>query len=291
MRFDFTLDHAPTQQEVQRVEALMNEWVRQNANVKTEVMPIEEAKRTGALAMFGEKYGDIVRVVRMGDFSIEFCGGTHVGNTGEIGPIKIISEGSIAQGQRRIEAVSGPVAWRYIAQQMNFLADAAEKLKTRPSDLASQIERLQEHLKQKEKLAQSLQEKLALASVPGLIERAQQVEGVSFIGAQVDGVSADGLKAIAEDIRSRPGSFVVLLASTPEPEKVSLVSAVSDDLVSRGVDAGTIVKETAKIVGGSGGGRKQLAQAGGKDTTKIKESLDHGKQVLVRMLTQNGAKH
>jgi alanyl-tRNA synthetase len=291
MRFDFTLDHAPSPQDVQRVEALMNEWVRENANVKTDVMPIEEAKRTGALAMFGEKYGDIVRVVSMGNFSIEFCGGTHVSNTGEIGPIKIISEGSIAQGQRRIEAVSGPVAWRYIAQQMNFLTEAATKLKTRPADLASQIERLQDNLKQQEKLAQSLQEKLALASVPGLIEKAQQVDGVSFISAEVAGVSADGLKTIAEDIRSRPGSFVILLASSPEPEKVSLVSAVSDNLVSRGVDAGAIVKETAKIVGGSGGGRKQLAQAGGKDTTKIRESLDHGKQVLVRMLTQNGSDH
>jgi alanyl-tRNA synthetase len=171
------------------------------------------------------------------------------------------------------------------------LTEAATKLKTRPADLASQIERLQDNLKQQEKLAQSLQEKLALASVPGLIEKAQQVDGVSFISAEVAGVSAEGLKTIAEDIRSRPGSFVILLASSPEPEKVSLVSAVSDNLVSRGVDAGAIVKETAKIVGGSGGGRKQLAQAGGKDTTKIRESLDHGKQVLVRMLTQNGSDH
>jgi alanyl-tRNA synthetase len=289
MRFDFTLDRQPSQQEIQRVEALMNEWVRQNANVKTQEMPIEDAKRTGALAMFGEKYGDIVRVVSMGDFSIEFCGGTHVGNTGEIGPIKIVSEGSIAQGVRRVEAVSGPVAWRHIAQQMNYLSEASEKLRTRPSDLVAQIERLQDQLKQKEKLAQSLQEKLALSSVPGLLERAQAIEDVLLIAEQVDGVSSAALKTIAEDIRSRPGKFVILLASVAEPEKVSLVSAVSDNVVSRGVDAGAIVSAAAKIVGGSGGGRKQLAQAGGKDTKKISDSLAHGKEVVVRMLSQNGA--
>jgi alanyl-tRNA synthetase len=290
MRFDFTLDRQPSPQEMKRVEAVMNEWVRSNAKVYTEEMPIEEAKRTGALAMFGEKYGDIVRVVRMGDFSIEFCGGTHISNTGEIGPIVIISEGSVSSGQRRVEAVSGPVAWRYIAERMNFLDDAANKLRTRPAELTSQIDRLQDQLKQKEKLVQSLEERLALLNVAHLLEGAQQVNDVSFIGAEVEGVSGDALKKIAEDIRNRPGKFVVVLASTVDREKVALVSAVSDALVQRGISAGTIIKETAQVIGGTGGGRPQLAQAGGKDIKRVKEALERGKQVLTQILEQNGQK-
>jgi alanyl-tRNA synthetase len=286
MRFDFTLDRQPTAQEIARVEALMNEWIRSNGAVKTEVMPIEEAKRTGALAMFGEKYGDIVRVVKMGDFSIEFCGGTHVSNTAEIGPVKIVSEGSISSGQRRVEAVAGQVAWRYINEQIAILSSAAHKLRARPSELLTQIERLQDQLKQQEKLSQSLEERLALANVSSLMAGAQLLGDVSYIGAQVDGVSAEALKKIAEDIRSRPGNFVVVLAAVIEPEKVSLVAAVSDSLVKRDISAGVIVREAATIIGGSGGGRPQLAQAGGKDSRQVGKSLEKAKQVLIEALGQ-----
>ncbi|HEY9713373.1 MAG TPA: alanine--tRNA ligase, partial [Chroococcales cyanobacterium] len=147
MRFDFTLDRQPTQQELMKIEVMMNEWVRENDPVLCEEMPIDEAKKTGAIAMFGEKYGDVVRVLRMGDFSIEFCGGTHVANTGEIGPIKIISEGSISQGVRRVEALAGQKAWNYISESMAALQGAAGLLKVKPSDLANQVERLQDQLK------------------------------------------------------------------------------------------------------------------------------------------------
>ncbi len=184
MRFDFTLDRQPSAVEISQVENMMNDWVRTNTPVETTEMPIAEAKQTGAIAMFGEKYGDVVRVVRMGDFSLEFCGGTHVGNTGQIGFTKIISEGSISSGVRRIEAVSGPMAWQFISQQLNFLSDAANRLKTRPADLVVQIERLQEILKQKEKLAQSLEEKLAFVQVAELLQSAEKIGDFEIIAAQ-----------------------------------------------------------------------------------------------------------
>src|SRR5438477_1695570 len=154
MRFDFTYERQLTPKDIAAVENLMNEWVRENAPVITEEMPIDQAKQTGAVAMFGEKYGDIVRVLRMGDFSLEFCGGTHVSNTGEIGPIKIISEGSIASGVRRVEALAGPKAWRHISQAMNILTSAAGHLRIKPEELLSQIERLQDQIKERDKVAQ-----------------------------------------------------------------------------------------------------------------------------------------
>ena len=281
MRFDFTLDRQPTPSEISRDESMMNYWVRSNSQVETAEMPIEEAKRTGAIAMFGEKYGDIVRVVRMGDFSLEFCGGTHVANTGQIGLTKIISEGSIASGVRRIEAVSGPTAWQYISQHLAFLDDAAERLKTRPQDLAAQIERLQEQLKLKEKFAQNLEEKLALARVPELLRAATPIKDFELVAAELKDTSADGLKVIAEEIRRRNPKVVVVLASASGADKVSLTVGVSDDLVKRGISAGAIAKEAAGIVGGSGGGRPQLAQAGGKEPAKINEALSHVKKSLM----------
>lgn len=281
MRFDFTLDKQPSPAELAKVESMMNEWVRSNAPVNTQEMPIDEAKRTGAIAMFGEKYGDIVRVVRMGDFSLEFCGGTHVSNTGQIGFTKIISEGSIASGVRRIEAVSGPTAWQFISQHLGFLSDAADRLKTRPSDLAQQIDRLQEQLKQKEKLAQNLEERLALSRVPELLKTATPIKDFELVAAELKDTSADGLKAIAEEIRKRNPKIVVVLASASGADKVSLTVGVSDDLVKRGISAGTIAKEAAGIVGGSGGGRPQLAQAGGKHPAKISEAFSKVKEALM----------
>lgn len=281
MRFDFTLDKQPSPAELAKVESMMNEWVRSNAPVNTQEMPIDEAKRTGAIAMFGEKYGDLVRVVRMGDFSLEFCGGTHVSNTGQIGLTKIISEGSIASGVRRIEAVSGPTAWQFISQHLGFLSDAADRLKTRPSDLAQQIDRLQEQLKQKEKLAQSLEERLALSRVPELLKTATPIKDFELVAAELKDTSADGLKAIAEEIRKRNPKIVVVLASASGADKVSLTVGVSDDLVKRGISAGTIAKEAAGIVGGSGGGRPQLAQAGGKHPAKISEAFSKVKEALM----------
>ncbi len=273
MRFDFTFERKLDDSEVAAVEGLMNEWVRGNYPVTTVEMPLEEAKQTGAIAMFGEKYGDIVRVVRMGDFSLEFCGGTHVANTGEIGPIKIISEGSIASGVRRVEALSGPRAWQFIGSHLNILSRAASKLRIKPAELMAQIDKLQEQLASKEKLAQQLEEQLALSRAPELLAGAERVGAVRLIARAVAGVSPDGLKALAESLRQSGPDVVAVLATVLAPERLSIVAAVSDSLVKQGVNAGNLVKQAAAVCGGGGGGKPQLAQAGGKDPSKLDQAL------------------
>jgi alanyl-tRNA synthetase len=273
MRFDFSFERQMTPDEIAQVENLMNEWVRQNLPVNTKELGLEEAKRTGAIAMFGEKYSDVVRVVGMGDISLEFCGGTHVSNTGQIGPVKIVTEGSIASGVRRVEAYSGPKAWEFISGNLRALAQAAGVLKAKPMELASQIERLQDQLKAREKQLAALEEKLALAQSGTLLNQAQKIGSVEVIAAQVEGVSAEGLKTLAENLRAVRGSMVVALATKLADDKVSIVVGVSDD-VAKKFNAGNLVKEAAAICGGGGGGRPNLAQAGGKDPAKIKQALD-----------------
>ena len=278
MRFDFSFERQPTPAELAKIESTMNEWVRLNLPVVTEEMPIEQAKQTGAIAMFGEKYGDVVRVLRMGDVSLEFCGGTHVSNTGEIGPIKIVSEGSIASGVRRVEALAGPKAWNHIAESFSFLSDASGLLRVKPAELANQIEKLQEQLKQKEKVLQAREEELALARVASL--KPEKLGRVDLISGELTGVSADGLKAAAEKMRNHSSSTVVLLACASGPDKVSIVAAVSDPLIKDGINAGNLVKEFASICGGGGGGKPQLAQAGGKDASKIPDAFSQVKRSL-----------
>jgi alanyl-tRNA synthetase len=245
-------------------------------------MPIAEAKKTGAVAMFNEKYGDIVRVVRMGDFSLEFCGGTHVSNVSQIGLIKLISEGSISSGVRRVEALAGPTAWEFINEQLTYLADAANLLKTSPVELAAQIDRLKEQLKDKERLAQSLQGQLATAKIPSLLEQAKLIGDLSVVVSDLSPSSADDLRTIAQELLKHKPKSVVLLASSPEKDKVALACAVDSSLTSRDINAGAIVKLTAGIVGGSGGGRPDFAQAGGKYPAKIKEALDAGLRYIIQ---------
>lgn len=279
MRFDFTFERQLSPEELHEVENLMNEWVRQNLPVVCREMPLDEAKRTGAIAMFGEKYGDVVRVISMGNASLEFCGGTHVNNTGQIGPIKIITEGSIASGVRRVEAYSGPRAWNYISRHMRMLSEAAGMLKTRPSELPSSIERLQDSLKAREKELAAAQEKLALANAPALLAKAQKHGDFELIVSEVDDISADGLKNLVEHLRKLRDNLVVLLGTKLGADKVSLVAGVSDPLAKR-FNAGQIVKEAATICGGSGGGRPQLAQAGGKDPSKLTDALHKGEDLI-----------
>lgn len=273
MRFDFSLDKQPSKDEIMAVENLMNEWVRQNDPVKTQEMGIDEAKKTGAIAMFGEKYGDVVRVVSMGDFSLEFCGGTHVANTGDIGQVKIISEGSVASGVRRIEAISGPRAWNYISDQLKYLGDASERLKVKPAELASQIERIQNELKQREKQLAAMEEKLALSKVDELIASARAMGDKMVIAQVVPNMSPASLKSIAENIKAREGNNALLLVSPQGQESVSIVSAFSPSLVKRGFNAGKIVSEVAQILGGKGGGRPDFAQAGGKEPGRASEAV------------------
>ncbi|MBU6451562.1 MAG: alanine--tRNA ligase [Cyanobacteria bacterium REEB67] len=273
MRFDFSLDKQPSKEEIAAVENMMNDWVRRADPVLTQEMGIDEAKQTGAIAMFGEKYGDVVRVVRMGDFSLEFCGGTHVSNTAEIGQVKIISEGSVASGVRRIEALSGPRAWNYISDQLKHLGDASERLKVRPAELSAQIERMQNELKLREKQVAAMEEKLALGRVDELLASARAHGDKVVIAQVVPNMSPASLKSIAENIKAREGNTALLLVSPQGQESVSVVSAFSPSMVKRGFNAGKIVSEVAQILGGKGGGRPDFAQAGGKEPAKAAEAL------------------
>jgi len=268
---------------------LMNEWVRSNSDVVTQEMSIDEAKATGAIAMFGEKYGDVVRVVKMGDFSLEFCGGTHVANTAEIGQIKIISEGSVAQGTRRIEAYSGPRAWNFIADQLKYLGDATDKLKVKPAEMVAQIERLQSDLRAKEKALQMLEEKLALSRVADIVAKAEKVGSTSIIACVIPELSGQSLKLIAESIKANHANTLCLLASS-QGDTVSLVVAASPELVKQGFKSGKAVGEVAAIVGGKGGGRDEIAAAGGKEPAKINEAIARFRNIVAEQLGATGKK-
>ena len=282
MRFDFSFERQMKPNEITQVEELMNEWVRQNLPVKCTEMSLDEAKKTGAIAMFGEKYGDVVKVIAMGDVSLEFCGGTHVSNTGQIGPIKIVSEGSIASGVRRVEALSGSKAWHYISDHMNILLGAAGRLKIKPEELLTQIERMQEQIKQKDKVAQELEEKLAMAQAPKLLQNAVAVDDLRLVLGQLKDVSADAMKSLADHLRKQGDDIVVVLGSVQGPDKVSLTAGVSDALTKKGVNAGKLIKEVATVCGGSGGGKPELAQAGGKDPSKLEAALQAVKTIKLK---------
>jgi alanyl-tRNA synthetase len=285
MRFDFTLDRQPTQQELMKLEGMMNEWVRLNLPVTTREMALDEAKKTGAVAMFGEKYGDQVRVVAMGDFSLEFCGGTHVRSTGDIGPIKLISEGSIASGVRRVEALSGNKAWDYIASSMNVLSDAAGMLRVKPLELTAQIERMQEQLKERERLLQQREDELAILRAKEI--KPELLGDINFIGGELPGASADGLRTAADTLRGQGNGTVTVLASAVAPDKVSVAVGVSDSLVKRGYNAGALAKEFATVCGGGGGGKPQLAQAGGRDPAKISQAIARVREVVKGQSSNN----
>lgn len=284
MRFDFTFERQPTKEELKDIESMMNEWIRENSTVDTQVMSLDEAKKTGALAMFGEKYGDEVRVVKMGDFSLEFCGGTHVGSTGDVGLVKLVSEGSISSGVRRIEAYSGKKAWNYIQDQIEYLAQATDQLKVSPKELASQIERLKDQIKQKEKQFEELEDKLAMSKLADLMNSSEKLGKTKLIVSKLDGVSPDSLKNIASSITEKGDDYVVLLGAPISKDKVSLVCGVSKPLTKDGFNAGKLVKEIATICGGGGGGRPELAQAGGKQPEKLSEALNFGRNKVAELV-------
>ncbi|MCW5822513.1 MAG: alanine--tRNA ligase [Cyanobacteria bacterium TGS_CYA1] len=282
MRFDFSFERQPTKQELFKIESLMNEWVRSNTRAETQEMSLAEAKQTGAIAMFGEKYGDVVRVVKMGDFSLEFCGGTHVNSTGDISMIKIVSEGSIASGVRRVEALAGKKAWDHISKQIETLGEISDKLKVKPAEIGSQIEKLQSDLKARDKQNEALQEKLMSYKARELKEKAQQVGQFKLVSATLNdgGYTPDQLKLLASIIKDSGDNYITALASSTGPNQVSLVMGASAASVKAGIHAGNLVKEMAQIVGGSGGGRPDLAQAGGKDPSRINEALEKVKEVV-----------
>lgn len=284
LRFDFSHLSGMTTEELADVERRVNEQIWANAIVEINEMSIDDAKAMGAMALFGEKYGDVVRVVKAGDYSIELCGGCHVRSTGEIGLFKIVSEASIAAGVRRVEAVTGKGAYEFVADRERLLQEVAGKLKSNITDIPMRVDILQNNVKDLGKEIEGLKAKLAAGEVKNLIEQLQDVNGVPFLAAKLDGVDMDGLRAIAEDLKARLASGVVVLGAAQGADKVSFVVAVTKDLNAKGIQAGKLVKEVASIAGGGGGGRPDLAQAGGKDVSKLQEALDKAAELLQGML-------
>jgi alanyl-tRNA synthetase len=284
LRFDFNCPRALTIEEVQQIEELVNTWISEAHSAKIEVMPIAEAKAKGAVAMFGEKYGDEVRVIDFPGVSMELCGGTHVSNTAEIGVFKIISEAGVASGVRRIEAVSGAAILDYLNVRDTVTKDLCDRFKVKPEEIPDRITTLQTELRNSEKQIESLKAQIAIVKSDSLLQTAETVGDHKIIIAQMEGVDAESLKAAAERLLQKIGNGAVVLGSVPEPGKVSIVAAFSPEVNKKGVQAGKFVGTIAKICGGGGGGKPNLAQAGGRDATKLPEALETAKNDLLAAL-------
>ncbi|RXS89347.1 alanine--tRNA ligase [Geobacillus sp. PK12] len=274
LRFDFTHFGQVKPEELERIEAIVNEQISKSLPVDIFYKPLEEAKAMGAMALFGEKYGDIVRVVKVGDYSLELCGGCHVPNTSAIGLFKIVSESGIGAGTRRIEAVTGEAAYRFMSEQLAILQEAAQKLKTSPKELNARLDGLFAELKELERENESLAARLAHMEAEHLTRQVKDVNGVPVLAAKVQANDMNQLRAMADDLKQKLGTAVIVLASA-QGGKVQLIAAVTDDLVKKGFHAGKLVKEVASRCGGGGGGRPDLAQAGGKDPSKVGEALGY----------------
>ena len=279
LRFDFTHFSAMTPEELKKVEDIVNEKIAAALPVIVKNMPIEEAKKTGAQALFGEKYGDIVRVVNMGDFSIEFCGGTHVQNTSEIAAFKILSETGVAAGVRRIEALTSEGLMRYYDELEEKLKNAAHLLKATPDNLADKITHLMSENKALHSEVESLKSRMAQDAVGDVLDQVKEVKGVKLLAAEVDGVDMNGLRDLGDQLKEKLGDGVVVLASANEG-KVSLMATATDGAMKKGAHAGNLVKGIAGCVGGGGGGRPNMAQAGGKNPEGIKDALEKAAEVL-----------
>lgn len=272
LRFDFTHFQALTSEELKQIEEIVNEKIAEQLPVETKIMSIEEAKKTGAMALFGEKYGDSVRVVNMGEFSKEFCGGTHVKNTGNIMLFKIISESGVAAGVRRIDALTGQAVLDYYANIENMLYEAARTAKSEPAKLNAKIESLLEEIKVLHSENESLKSKLANNSLGDVMSNVKEIKGFNVLATKVDGVDMNGLRNLGDNLKEKLTNGVIVLASSQE-DKVNLIVMATDDAVKNGAHAGNIIKSIAPLVGGGGGGRPNMAQAGGKNPAGIDASL------------------
>ena len=272
LRFDFAHFQAMTPEEIAETEALVNKEIQAALPVTTQIMGIEEAKKTGAMALFGEKYGDEVRVVSMGDFSVELCGGTHVANTANITLFKIVSEAGVAAGVRRIEALTGNNVIEYYRQMEENLHTIAKTLKTSPAEITEKITHLQKEVKELQSENESLKNKMAQDSLGNVMDQVVEVKGVKVLASAVDGVDMNGLRDLGDQLKEKLGEGVVVLASAKDG-KVSLLAMATQGAMDKGAHAGNLIKAAAAIVGGGGGGRPNMAQAGGKNPDKIPEAI------------------
>lgn len=284
LRFDFTHFSAMSKEELKRVEDIVNEKIAECLPVIAKNMPIEEARKTGAAALFGEKYGDVVRVVSMGDFSIEFCGGTHVANTGVITALKIVSETGVAAGIRRIEALTSKGLLKYYDELEKKLVEAASIVKSTPDQLSEKLHHLLAENKALNSELESLKSKLAQDAMGDVTDQVVEVKGVKLLAAKIEGVDMNGLRELGDQMKEKLGEGVVVLASAVDG-KVSLVAMATKGAVDQGAHAGNLIKGVASLVGGGGGGRPNMAQAGGKNPAGIDDAVAKVREVLEEQLS------
>ena len=279
LRFDFRHFSAMTKEELEKTEQIVNEQIALGLSVVTQVMSIEEAKKTGAMALFGEKYGEEVRVVKMGDFSTELCGGTHVGNTAEVRLFKIISESGVAAGVRRIEALTGNGVQKYYADMETRLQEAAEIVKTAPAELTSKLTHLMAELKALQSENESLKSKAAKDALGDVMDQVAEIKGVKLLATKVSGVDMNGLRDLGDQLKAKLGEGVIVLISDKDG-KVNMVAMATDEAQKKGAHAGDLIKGIASLVGGGGGGRPGMAQAGGKNPAGIDAAIVESAKVL-----------
>ncbi len=279
LRFDFSHFSAMTKEEIAKVEQIVNEKIARSLPVETKIMSIEEAKKSGAMALFGEKYGETVRVVKMGDFSTELCGGTHVSNTGVISAFKILSESGVAAGVRRIEALTGNGVFRYYEELEQTLAEAAKTVKTTPAGLVERLEHLMAEMKALQGENESLKSRAAKEALGDVMDQVQEVKGVKLLAAKVSGVDMNGLRDLGDQLKAKLGEGVIVLMSDVDG-KVNLVSMATEEAMAKGAHAGNLLKGIASLVGGGGGGRPNMAQAGGKNPAGMDAAIAEAVKVL-----------
>lgn len=283
LRFDFSHFSAMTREEIAQVEKIVNDKIAESIPVATSIMTIEEAKKSGAMALFGEKYGEEVRVVKMGDFSTELCGGTHVANTGIISAFKILSESGVAAGVRRIEALTGNRVFRYYNELENTLEAAAKAVKTTSAGLVERLEHLMAEMKTLQSENESLKSKAAKEALGDVMDQIREVKGVKLLAAKVSGVDMNGLRDLGDQLKAKLGEGVVVLISDMDG-KVNLVAMVTEEAMKKGAHAGNLIKGIAALVGGGGGGRPNMAQAGGKNPAGIDAAIEEAAKVLENQL-------
>ncbi|MFA7372014.1 MAG: alanine--tRNA ligase [bacterium] len=283
LRFDFSHFSAPSKEELAAVEAMVNEQIWLNTPVDTVVTDLTAARDMGAIALFGEKYGGRVRVVRIDDFSLELCGGTHVRSVGELGCFKILSESSIGSGIRRIEALTGRNSFNYINEQVDVITALSAMLKAGPKDLPGRITSLVESGKEAERTIRSLRADLALAGISDLLSSAINIDGIKVVAAVLKDADAVGLRAMVDNLKQRIDDGVIILGSVSDGS-AQMVASIGEEARGRGANAGKIVKEMAKVVGGGGGGRPDMAQAGGPDGDRIDEAVEKGREIVMQLL-------
>ena len=284
LRFDFTHFSALTKEEIAKVEAIVNEQIEASIAIQTNVMTIEEAKKSGAMALFGEKYGDTVRVVSAGDFSRELCGGTHVGNTSSIAAFKIIAEQGVAAGVRRIEALTGKGVFEYYNHMEETLNEASKVAKAEPAMLTKKIETMQEEIKALQAENEKLKNKLAKDALGDVMNQVVEVKGLKVLATKVPDVDMNGLRNLGDQLKEKLGEGVIVLASSQGNDKVNLIAMATDGAMKQGAHAGNLIKAIAAIVGGGGGGRPNMAQAGGKNPAGIDEAIAKVTEVLEQQL-------